>query len=101
MRLTNQNPEILALLATDPWHTSGMAIASSTKPGGFIARTASVQFTSPVEFNFKMLVEASAGGNNGVVYNLTASARTKPARHNPPHSSTLGYPAISTRTADV
>ncbi|HYO58728.1 hypothetical protein [Archangium sp.] len=72
VRLTNQNPEILELLATDPWHTSGSVRANSTKPSGFTALTTSVQFTSPSEFKFKLFVEASAGGDGGVIYNLTA-----------------------------
>ncbi|HYO52173.1 HYR domain-containing protein, partial [Archangium sp.] len=72
VRLTNQTPEILELLATDPWHSSGSVSASSTKPSGFSALTTAVQFTSPSEFKFKLFVEASAGGDGGVVYNLTA-----------------------------
>jgi hypothetical protein len=70
--LTNQNPDILAMLAADPWHTSGRVVVYSTSPGGYGANTTSSTFTSPSEFIFEMLVEAAAGGTNGVVYNVWA-----------------------------
>ncbi|HYO55272.1 kelch repeat-containing protein [Archangium sp.] len=72
-RLTNQNPDILALLAADPWHSNGYASASSISPGGYSADTYTVKHTSPTEFTFEMLVEAAAGGENGVVYNVSAA----------------------------
>jgi hypothetical protein len=71
-RLTNQNPDILALLAADPWHTNGYAYARSTTPGGYNAETYNVKYTSPTELTFEMLVEAAAGGENGVVYDVGA-----------------------------
>jgi hypothetical protein len=71
-RLTNTNPEILAALAADPWRTSGYASASSTSPGGYSATTYTVKHTSPTELTFEMLVEAAAGGEDGVVYNVSA-----------------------------
>jgi hypothetical protein len=79
-RLTNQNPAILALLAADPWHTNGYASASSTSPGGYSANTYNVKFTNPSELTFEMLVEAAAGGENGVVYNVSADRGTWPYR---------------------
>jgi hypothetical protein len=75
-RLTNQNPDILALLAVDPWHSNGYASASSTSPGGYSASTYNVKYTSPTEFTFEMLVEAAAGGESGVVYNVSANRGT-------------------------
>ncbi|WP_170205870.1 kelch repeat-containing protein [Archangium gephyra] len=72
-RLTNRNPEILALLAEDPWHDRAIVSATSTKPAGFTASTTSVQFKSPSEYSFSMLVEAGAGGDAGVVYTLRGS----------------------------
>lgn len=71
-RLTNTNPDILALLAADPWHSNGYAGANSTSPGGYGAETYTVKYTSPTELTFEMLVEAAAGGENGVVYNVSA-----------------------------
>ncbi|WP_395833253.1 kelch repeat-containing protein [Cystobacter fuscus] len=79
-RLTNQAPEILALLAADPWHTSGSSTSStiaqvtatSTKPSGYSGQTSTVQFKSPSEFDFTLLVESSAGGADGVFYNVSA-----------------------------
>jgi hypothetical protein len=71
-RLTNTNPDILALLTADPWHSSGYASVSSTSPGGYSASTYNVKHTSPTELTFEMLVEAAAGGENGVVYNVSA-----------------------------
>lgn len=72
-RLTNQNPDILELLKADPWHSNGYASASSTSPGGYSASTYNVKYTSPMEFTFEMLVEAAAGGESGVVYNVSAN----------------------------
>ena len=72
-RLTNQNPDVLALLAADPWHTRGSASAYSTSPSGFNASTSTVQFSSPTEYTFEMLVEAAAGGEAGVVYDVSTS----------------------------
>jgi hypothetical protein len=71
-RMTNQNPDILALLTADPWHSNGYASVSSTNPGGYSASTYNVKYTSPTELTFEMLVEAAAGGENGVVYNVSA-----------------------------
>ncbi|HEX5749023.1 MAG TPA: kelch repeat-containing protein [Archangium sp.] len=71
-RLTNTNPDILKLLAADPWHFNGYASASSTVPGGYSASTYNVTYTSPTELTFEMLVEAAAGGEDGVVYNVSA-----------------------------
>ncbi|WP_395815972.1 kelch repeat-containing protein [Archangium minus] len=79
-RLTNQDPEILALLAADPWHVSGSSnnssiayvSATSTKPSGYIGQTSTIQFKSPSEYDFTLLVESSAGGDAGVVYNVSA-----------------------------
>ena len=80
-KLTNQNPEILALLEADPWHVSGTSTnsntasvtATSTKPGGYSATTSTTQFKSPSEYDFTMLVESSAGEPR-------ASSTTSPAR---------------------
>ncbi len=70
-RLTNQNTDILALLATDPWRY-GYAYATSTNPSGFSASTSSITLTDPTEFTFEMLVEAGAAGDSGVVYDVSA-----------------------------
>jgi hypothetical protein len=80
-RLTNQNPEILALLAADPWHRDGgsnasaiaSASANSTKPSGYSGVTTTIQFKNPSEYSFALLVEASAGGDAGVVYTVGAT----------------------------
>ncbi|WP_052518624.1 kelch repeat-containing protein [Archangium violaceum] len=71
-RLTNTNPDILAMLAADPWHSNGYASVSSTSPSGYSANTYNVTHTSPTELTFEMLVEAAAGGEDGVVYNVSA-----------------------------
>ncbi len=79
-RLTNTSPEILALLSADPWHVSGSstsasiayATATSTTPSGYSAETSTVQFKSPSEFDFSLLVESGAGGAAGVVYDVSA-----------------------------
>ncbi|WP_147469282.1 hypothetical protein [Corallococcus sp. AB045] len=77
VRLTNMNPQVLALLATDSWiHGSNSVSVSSTSPPGFSATTSSTVRVSPSEFRFEMQVEAGAGGNPGVVYNLSASRGT-------------------------
>jgi hypothetical protein len=74
-RLTNTNPQVLALLASDAWYqgSGGSASVTSTSPTGFSATTSSVVRVSPSEFRFEMLVEAGAGGNPGVVYDLSAA----------------------------
>lgn len=59
------------MLADESWR-SGHVWASSTSPGGYSASTSSVTFTSPTQFNFELLVEAAAGGEAGVVYNMSA-----------------------------
>jgi hypothetical protein len=71
VRFTNQNTQILTLLANDPWRYGG-ASANSTAPGGYNASTSSPTFTTPSEFTFEMLVEAGARGDSGVVYNVSA-----------------------------
>ncbi len=71
VRYTNQNAEILTLLAEDSWRY-GLVSASSTSPRGYSASTSSVTFVNPREFTFEMLVEAGAGGDNGVVYTVYA-----------------------------
>jgi hypothetical protein len=79
-RLTNQNPELLALLAADPWHVNGAsnnnniayATATSTRPSGYSAETTTIQFKSPSEYDFTLLVESSVGGDAGVVYTVRA-----------------------------
>jgi hypothetical protein len=76
VRLTNQNPEILTLLAADPWHSRAAVTATSSKPSGFSATTTAVQFKSPTEYSFSMLVEAGAGGDAGVVYTVRGSRGT-------------------------
>lgn len=75
IRLTNQNPDILALLARDGWHT-GTISATSTRPKGFVA-SANLTYVEPgrTEVPFELLVEASAGGAEGVTYELTATRR--------------------------
>ncbi|WP_224369561.1 choice-of-anchor A family protein [Hyalangium versicolor] len=71
VRLTNQNPLIATLLAGDPWH-SGSVSLQSTRPTGYVASSSDVTFTSPGEFSFEMLVEAGAGGDDGVAYDIKA-----------------------------
>ncbi|RYZ45698.1 MAG: hypothetical protein EOO72_03645 [Myxococcaceae bacterium] len=74
VRLTNTNPQVLALLATDPWRNGSAAVtATSTTPAGFTSRTNSFVLVNPSEYRFEMLVEAGAGGEQGVVYNLSAA----------------------------
>ncbi|RKH68973.1 HYR domain-containing protein [Corallococcus aberystwythensis] len=74
VRLTNQNPEVLAVLAADPWvHDAGTVTATSTAPGGFIATVSPTERISPLEYRFEMLVEAGAGGDAGVVYAVAAT----------------------------
>lgn len=72
VRYTNQNPEILAMLATDPWR-SGSVSAYSTAPSGYSASTSSVTFVNPSEYTFEILVEAGAGGAAGVNYTIQAN----------------------------
>lgn len=77
VRLTNANPQVLALLASDSWiHGQGSVSVSSTSPTGFSASTSGVVVVNPSEFRFEMLVEAGAGGDEGVVYDLNASRGT-------------------------
>jgi hypothetical protein len=71
-RLTNTNPEIRELLATDPWRW-GRVIATSTSPSGFSASTPWIAMSAdPLQFSFEMLMESGAGGNAGVTYNVRA-----------------------------
>jgi hypothetical protein len=72
VRFTNENPDILAFFAADPWHSDGEASASSTSPSGYSASTTTVKYKSPSEFTFEMYVEAAAGGEAGVVYDVEA-----------------------------
>ncbi|HYO74247.1 MAG TPA: hypothetical protein VEU33_50060 [Archangium sp.] len=73
VRLTNRNPDILALLARDGWNTA-VITATSTSPRGFSAR-ATPTYLAPGrnELAFELLVEASAGGAAGVTYDLGAT----------------------------
>lgn len=74
VRLTNQNPEVLAVLAADPWvHDAGTVTATSTAPAGFRATASPAERISPLEYRFEMLVEAGAGGDAGVVYDVQAT----------------------------
>jgi hypothetical protein len=74
VRITNQNPAILSWFATNPWRKVAGVSASSTSPGGFTAssHTALDQFTGTASYTFEMLVEAGAGGDAGVVYNVNS-----------------------------
>ncbi|RKG91324.1 HYR domain-containing protein [Corallococcus terminator] len=77
VRFTNQNPEILAFLATDPWNgDAGTVTAVSTAPTGFGASTSAIVPVSPSEYRFEMLVGAGAAGGQGVTYNVGASRGT-------------------------
>ncbi|WP_309895643.1 kelch repeat-containing protein [Archangium sp.] len=73
--LTNKNPDILALLEADSsqWGWPGQGYAESTNPRGYSASTETVTYLSPMKFTFDMLVEAAAGGADGVVYNVRTS----------------------------
>ncbi|RKH68767.1 HYR domain-containing protein [Corallococcus llansteffanensis] len=74
VRLTNQNPEVLAVLAADPWvQDAGIVTATSTAPEGFRATASPSERISPLEYRFEMLVEAGAGGDAGVVYSVSAT----------------------------
>ena len=75
-RLTNQNPRILELLATDNTWNRGYTVATSTRPGGFTANTPVLPLENPTEVPFEMLVEAGAGGTAGVVYTVTVRRGT-------------------------
>jgi hypothetical protein len=72
IRYTNQNSEILAFLAEDSWRYFSSISANSTSPAGYSASTSSSTFVNPREYTFEMIVEAGAGGANGVVYSLSA-----------------------------
>jgi hypothetical protein len=74
--LTNKNLVILDMLAKDPWHTQGYAYARSTKPSGYSAYTYSVKYVSPTQFTFEMPVEATAGGTEGVLYEMVVDRGT-------------------------
>jgi hypothetical protein len=78
VRLTNRNPDILALLARDGWNTA-VITATSTSPRGFTAG-ASPTYPAPGrnELAFELLVEASAGGASGVTYDITATRQASP-----------------------
>jgi hypothetical protein len=71
-RLTNQNPQIQELLAESPTYVVN-AQANSTQPSGYSASTADGVIISPQEFSFDMLVEAGAGGADGVHYSVSTS----------------------------
>ncbi|QAT88059.1 hyalin repeat-containing protein [Corallococcus coralloides] len=74
VRLTNQNPEVLAVLAADPWvQDAGTVTATSTAPAGFRAIASPSERISPLEYRFEMSVEAGAGGDAGVVYSVAAT----------------------------
>ncbi|RKG92847.1 HYR domain-containing protein [Corallococcus terminator] len=74
VRLTNANPQVLAMLATDAWRNgSGTVSATSSTPTGFGASTGSLVSVSPSEYRFEMLVEAGARGDLGVVYTVNAT----------------------------
>ncbi|MCP3138158.1 HYR domain-containing protein [Pyxidicoccus xibeiensis] len=69
--LTNQNPQVLELIALQPSYSTS-ARADSTQPTGYTATSSDGVRTSLLEFNFEMLVEAGAGGANGVRYRVSA-----------------------------
>ncbi|WP_052518292.1 kelch repeat-containing protein [Archangium violaceum] len=75
-RITNTNPEILALLRSDPWRNNFGASAQSYAPGGYSSTAYTFEDTSPLGFSFEMLVEAGAGGEAGVSYSVYASRGT-------------------------
>ncbi|MFP2925474.1 HYR domain-containing protein [Pyxidicoccus sp. 3LG] len=71
-RLTNQNQQILDWMGLYPSYSIS-ARADSTQPGGYTASTSDGIRTNLLEFTFDMLVEAGAGGANGVRYQVNAS----------------------------
>ncbi|HYO59927.1 hypothetical protein, partial [Archangium sp.] len=73
VRFTNQNPEILAMLETDPRRLA-LVRATSTIPGGYQARTELRGLPGLKEgFDFELSVESSAAGDNGILYTVTPS----------------------------
>ncbi|HYO70224.1 MAG TPA: hypothetical protein VEU33_29515, partial [Archangium sp.] len=80
VRLTNRNPDILALLARDGLNMGAISVTSSS-PRGFTA-SASSTYLAPGrnELAFELLVEASAGGAAGVTYDLTATRQDSSSR---------------------
>jgi hypothetical protein len=69
VRFTNTNPEILALLDSDPRRTA-QVFATSTSPTGYSASTPRLATANLRGFDFEMSVEAAAGGPAGIQYRL-------------------------------
>lgn len=69
VRFTNANPEILALLDSDPRRTA-QVFATSTSPTGYSASTQRLTPANLRGFDFEMSVEAAAGGPAGVQYRV-------------------------------
>lgn len=96
-RLTNENPEILAVLDSIPadqrW---AFVIATSSSPTGYAGNTSSLNSTVR-QFDFEMSVEAGAGGDNGVTYALRGM--TNRASNN--HGGYVIYPFASVTGVQV
>gem|GEM_PF-4705410 len=90
--LTNQNPVILDLLAKGPWNPQGYVFARSTSPTGYSAYTHNVKHLSPTTLTFEMSVEASAGGEAGVVYELVVDRGD--GQDPPRHSNSFHFPLL-------
>ncbi|RYZ43552.1 MAG: HYR domain-containing protein [Myxococcaceae bacterium] len=93
VRLTNANPEVLGMLATDIWRlNSGTVTLVSTAPLNVNASTGSVVSISPSEYRFELLVEAGARGELGVVYTVNATRG---------HYSFPSLPGVTVRPVSV
>ncbi|HEX5750309.1 MAG TPA: kelch repeat-containing protein [Archangium sp.] len=70
VRFTNQNPEILQMLETDPRRLA-LVTATSTSPTGYQARSELRNLTSMRNgFDFELSVESSVGGDTGILYTV-------------------------------
>ncbi|WP_095976922.1 hypothetical protein [Melittangium boletus] len=90
--LTNQNPVILELLAKGPWNPQGYVFARSTSPTGHSAYTYDVKHLSPTTLTFELEVEASAGGEAGVVYELVVDRGN--GQEPPRHPNSFHFPLL-------
>lgn len=80
-QLTNQNPEILAVLDSIPANQRWAFVnATSTSPTGYTGNTSSLNSTVR-QFDFEMSVEAGAGGDTGVAYTLQGMTNRTDINH--------------------